>query len=173
MDTDDTPRRSAAPAAGRDHTTEQPVLRECAWCGAEIHLTPRARHQIYCSRSCRQRAYELRTAQERRDADAAAGRARSAEDGPVREVVERHTVRVHTRTRSAPVRSPKPAAPAGAGVDLRARAVQAHLEAVAAAVADGRIRSHDHDRVWRGMRALMNALDSAHPGGLDALTGRR
>ncbi|MFD0800548.1 hypothetical protein ACFQZU_04335, partial [Streptomonospora algeriensis] len=58
-------------------------------------------------------------------------------------------------------------------IDLRARAVQGHLEAVAAAVADGRIRSHDHDRLWRGMRALMNALDATHPGGLDALMGRR
>jgi hypothetical protein len=40
----------------------------------------------YCTQSCRQRAYELRTAEARRDRDAAAGLLR---EEPVRELVER------------------------------------------------------------------------------------
>ncbi|MDO5511163.1 hypothetical protein [Corynebacterium sp.] len=32
----------------------------CAWCGKELVLTGRGRPRKYCSRSCKQRAYEQR-----------------------------------------------------------------------------------------------------------------
>ncbi|MFE6309337.1 hypothetical protein [Nocardiopsis sp. NPDC057823] len=46
----------------------------CAWCGAPLEINPLGRHRRYCSRAHRQRAYEVRTALARREADRAAGK---------------------------------------------------------------------------------------------------
>src|SRR5690625_4399112 len=154
-----------------DETNEPEIVQErtrrvptaCAWCGTELTDTGKGRPRRYCSRSCRQREYELRSAQARYDRDLEAGAARD-HDEPVAETVTR-TVYVE--------RSPLPHVQVTNMPDLRARAVQEHLEEVAKAVRDGRIAAHDHPRVWRGVQALLAALDDAHPGGIDALAGRR
>ncbi|MBV2367125.1 hypothetical protein [Streptomonospora nanhaiensis] len=103
MDDTTPPPRGPRPAPGRttaQTTQERTLVRECAWCGTPIELRPRAGHQRYCTRSCRQRAYEVRTAAVRHGRDLAAGTARDPQE-PVREVVERHTVR--TVVRRSPV----------------------------------------------------------------------
>lgn len=40
-------------------STTNPAV-SCAWCGKELVLTGRGRPRKYCSRSCKQRAYEQR-----------------------------------------------------------------------------------------------------------------
>lgn len=58
----------------------------CEWCGKPIQQPPRGRRLRYCDRSCRQRAYEARTAERRLQRDLAAGRIRAE---PAERVVER------------------------------------------------------------------------------------
>jgi len=154
----------------RDRITEQPVARECAWCGDPIELRPRARHQRYCSRSCRQRAYEVRTATTRRQTDQAAGRARTEQE-PVREVVERVTVRT-TRSRRPPALPPVVREVPVVAAPTKARQVSDFLDAAAAAVSDGTIPVHDLRRVNTAAHQLLKALDQAYPGGLKALRKR-
>lgn len=85
-----------------ERTTERVVERTCAWCGTPIAIGRRGgRPRRYCTRSHRQRDYELRTALARRERDRQAGTARAA-DEPVREVVERTRVRTVVRTVRAP-----------------------------------------------------------------------
>ena len=134
------------------------MSRTCDWCGHVIRdRDPRRR---YCSRAHRQRAYEVRTA---------ARRARPPEE-PVREVILEERVKTVLRTYTERVHVPVPTGPPAPG---RAREVQEYLEEVAAAVADGRIKSYDHKRVLGGVQAVLDALDAAHPGGLKGLSGRR
>ncbi len=73
--------------------------RTCAWCSAWIPYLGSGRPPKYCTQSCRQRAYELRSAGTRADRDLAAGRRR---DEPVRELVERVETVVKTVVRQAP-----------------------------------------------------------------------
>ena len=141
------------------------VSRTCEWCGREMAYAGRGRPPRYCSQAHRQRAYELRTALARRDADRAAGRARGAEE-PVREVVRETVVRTVTRTVRGPVVE-RPVVP------TRAHEVQAVLEDTADAVMAGRIPHWDHRRLWQGVARLMAALDATHPGGVDTLARRR
>lgn len=77
-----------AASAGPDgvRATERLLQVDCEWCGTAVPYAGRGRPPRYCSRGCRQRAYELRTAQTRYDRDAAAGAVRTE---PVRRVVER------------------------------------------------------------------------------------
>lgn len=151
-----------------DRTEDRPVARECAWCGAVIELRPRGRHQRYCGQSCRQRAYEVRTANSRQESATAAGDARDPAE-PVRELVERHTVRTVvrtvTQTQPVPVQS-------GPRLDTGRGAAQA-IEAIAHAVASRRIEQHDHRRIYTALRGLLGAIDATHPGGLDNLRGRK
>ncbi|CAL9611279.1 hypothetical protein [Nocardiopsis dassonvillei] len=153
-----------------DRVTERPVARECAWCGDPIQLRPRARHQRYCSRGCRQRAYEVRTAASRQQADQAAGRART-EDEPVREVLERVTVRT-ARSRRPPALPPVVREVPVVAAPTKGRQVSDFLDAAAAAVADGTIPRHDLRRVHTSAHRLFKALDQAYPGGLNALRKR-
>lgn len=150
-----------------ERTERTLVSRTCEWCGREMSYSGRGRPPRYCSRSHRQRAYELRTALARRDADRAAGRARGAEE-PVRETVVRTTTRtVRGPVVEVPVEVERPVVP------TRAREVQAVLEAAADAVMAGRIQHYDHRRLWQGVTRLMAALDATHPGGIDTLARRR
>ena len=159
--------RSHGDGLGREteRTVRALVSRTCEWCGREMSYSGRGRPRRYCSQAHRQRAYELRTALARRDADRAAGRARGAEE-PVREVVRETVVRTVTRTVRGPVVEVPVERPV---VPTRAREVQAVLEDAADAVMDGRIQHYDHRRLWQGVARLMAALDAAHPGGIDAL----
>ncbi|MFI5837713.1 hypothetical protein ACIA5A_28950 [Micromonospora sp. NPDC051300] len=66
--------------------TEHEIETPCGWCGNAIVQPPTGRKRRYCDRSCRQRAYELRTAQRRHQSDVDAGRIRSV---PAQRVIER------------------------------------------------------------------------------------
>lgn len=171
------------PSSPDDRVRERPLARECAWCSEPIQLNPRAQHQRYCSRSCRQRAYEVRTAARRAQDAQDAGTARP-EGEPVREVVERVTVRtVRMGRRPDPL-------PPGVGqprvVEKRvevevpvvasprsAREAADFMTVVAACLVDGSIGVHDHKRVYQGVRKLLHAFDKVHPGGLERLMGGR
>ena len=152
----------------QDRTSEHVIARECEWCGATITLNPRAQHQRYCSRGCRQRGYEVRTAQKRQQDDRAAGAAR--EEGPVREVVERHTVRSVRRGRAPrPVWQPPSAERVEVPVvasPTDAAQIADYLAAATAAVKDGRIPEHEYRRVFTAAGRLAAALHRAHPDGM-------
>ncbi|WP_116247721.1 hypothetical protein [Nocardiopsis sp. FIRDI 009] len=161
---------------------EQVIRRTCEWCGKE--LAPRARgrgrQRRYCSPAHRQRAYELRTAQERLERDQEAGTARR-DDEPVREVVERTVTR--TRVMRSPVQPPglhhgdlyappedpwerEPDAP---GADPRPRELQRLLVRTAAAIAQGQMSVREVERIMRGVDAVKSAADRFH----DQVRGNR
>lgn len=167
-----------------DRVHERPLARECTWCAKPITVNPRAQHQRYCSRSCRQRAYEVRTAVRRAQDAQEAGTARP-EGEPIREVVERVTVRTVRMGRrpdplppgvgrsrvveriEVPVEVPVVASPRSA------REAADFMAVTAACLMDGSIGLHDHKRVYQGVRKLLRAFDQVHPGGLDRLMGGR
>jgi hypothetical protein len=141
------------------------IRRTCGWCGTEI--SPRAkgkgRPRTYCSRSCRQRAYEVRTARERQDAAQEAGTARR-DDEPVREVVRE----VVTRTRLVPsgpgTPTPDPweredTAPAREAGPPRPRELQRLLVRAAAAIAQGEYSYSEVERIMRGVSQASTAAD--------------
>lgn len=140
------------------------LARTCDWCGADIELNSRGRHRRYCSRNCRQRSYEVRTAQRRQEDDRAAGTARAA-DEPVREVVERTVTRMHplvagrprAETWLEPVEEPDEDPP-------RARELQRTLVQVAAEIAQGRMSQSEIDRILRGVEAVRSAADRHRAG---------
>ncbi|MBB6122188.1 hypothetical protein [Nocardiopsis algeriensis] len=156
-------------------TVHRKVLRRtCGWCGKEI--SPRAngkgRPRLYCGRSCRQRAYEVRTAHQRLARDQAAGRARS-EDEPVREVVRE----VVTRTRIVPsgpgAGMPNPwqrqeDVPASEAGPPRPRELQRLLARAAAAIAQGEYSHSAVERIMRGVSQVQTASDRY----LDAVEAR-
>ncbi|MEW2386479.1 hypothetical protein AB0873_31115 [Micromonospora sp. NPDC047707] len=56
---------------------EREIQTPCGWCGNAIVQPATGRKKHYCDRSCRQRAYELRAAQRRHQADVDTGRIRT------------------------------------------------------------------------------------------------
>ncbi|MER5624338.1 hypothetical protein ABT061_25220 [Streptosporangium sp. NPDC002544] len=145
--------------------------RSCGWCGVHVAYSGRGRPAIYCSKSCRNRAWEVRSAEARLQRDIAAGTVRTE---PVREVV-RETV-VQTRFVPAPCEP----AELGAGSAVPATAQQwlAHLEELAAQLREGELgRQHwYHARLYNAMIGALVDLGAAYPGGLDYLerdAGRR
>lgn len=160
-----------------ERVTVRPVGRECEWCGTWVPYSGRGRPAAYCSKTCRNRASELRTIEARLGRQLAAGTLRSR---PVREVVERTTERVIERR--AVVRQEPPAAPPAAPDDAMAvlagdaftvpttaREWSHVLEALAAALEQPgplRARHFDHRHIHRGLMRALYALDRAHPGGL-------
>src|SRR5437762_343020 len=44
--------------AAKDRPAKRPRTLQCAWCKAKIRVKPRGRLPLFCTRSCRQRAYE-------------------------------------------------------------------------------------------------------------------
>lgn len=142
------------------------LARTCDWCGADIELNSRGRHRRYCGRSCRQRAYEVRTAQRRQVDDRAAGTARG-EDEPVREVVERTVTRMHPlvagRPRAETWEEPAPE-PSESGETLRPRELHRLLVRAAAEIAQGRMSEREVGRVMRGVEAVRSAVDRRRSG---------
>lgn len=152
----------------QDRTSEHVIARECEWCGATITLNPRAQHQRYCSRGCRQRGYEVRTAQRRQEDDREAGTARP--EGPVREIVERHTVRSVRRGRPPePIRQPprteRVEVPVVASPADAAQIVD-YLAAATTAVENGTIPQHQYRKVFTAAGRLVQALNRTHPDGM-------
>jgi hypothetical protein len=130
--------------------TEAAVTRTCAWCGDEMTLTQRTgRPRRYCSKSCRNRASELRTAVPRLALQLAAGRVAA---GPVREVVER------TVSLTEPL------------IPVDAHGWAAALTELARQLGDPgskTAREHwQHRRLLTALTEAVTALDRAHPGGL-------
>jgi hypothetical protein len=110
----------------------------------------------YCSQNCRQRDYEVRTAEARRDVDAAAGRLR---EGPVRELVERTETVTRTVVRHAlpwasgsPLRSPQ-----NAGEWSR---MLAHLTKLLPVPYSSLHRDADWPEMEAAIRALYAALEA-------------
>ncbi|GAA1018512.1 hypothetical protein Aple_081290 [Acrocarpospora pleiomorpha] len=134
--------------------------RTCGWCGLTMPYSGRGRPREYCSKSCRNRAWEVRSALRRQQRDVAAG---TATVGPVREVVREFVVDP-VADRAGPARVP------GTTVEwltmLGARAEQLHGGEL-------RHRHWDHRRLWRALSEVAAALGQAHPGGLEALERRR
>jgi hypothetical protein len=147
-------------------TVHRKVLRRtCDWCGKEISPRPKGkgRPRLYCDRSCRQRAYEVRTARERQERDQEAGTARR-DDEPVREVVRE----VVTRTRlvpsgpGTPVRDPwqrEEDSPAPEAGPPRPRELQRILARAAAAIGQGEYSLSEVERITRSVDQLRMAAD--------------
>ncbi|GAB7046584.1 hypothetical protein [Catenuloplanes indicus] len=114
---------------------ERDLQTPCGWCGNPIAQPPTGRRLRYCDRSCRQRAYEVRTAQRRLQRDVDAGVVRTA---PAERVVERVVQPRHPST---------PAAWATA------------LEELAAQLSDGRIAWWHYDRLRAATDAVTAALE--------------
>lgn len=137
------------------------VSRTCGWCGDPVAYSGRGRPPEYCSKSHRNRAWELRTAQTRHERDRDAGTARS-EDEPVREVV-RETV-TRTATRSARIEVPVPGRVQRVEVERPVRPekaweVCAVMDQAQVAVRQGRIPDHDHGRLLFSAKALIRAIE--------------
>src|SRR5690348_6225372 len=77
------------------NASERPLQTPCEWCGRAVRQPPTGRLLRYCDRSCRQRAYEARTAARRLGADVAAGVVRAQ---PAERIVERVVRAKHPRT---------------------------------------------------------------------------
>ncbi|QXJ27056.1 hypothetical protein AGRA3207_007853 (plasmid) [Actinomadura graeca] len=159
-----------------DRVTERLAGRDCRWCGTWVPYRGTGRPRDYCSKSCRNRASEVRTIEARLGRQLAAGRLRTA---PVREVVERVVERVIERP-AAPARpdenedegrDEEMAVLAGdvLAVPATAREWRHVLDLLATALTEPgplRARHYDHRHIHHGLVAVLRALDHAHPGGL-------
>ncbi len=140
--------------------------RSCGWCNVFVAYSGRGRPRLYCSKSCRNRAWEVRSAETRLQRDIAAGAARSE---PVREVI-RQTV-VQTRPASPPAEQGAPAVLAAAGW-------MALLAELAEQLREGELgRQHwHHEKLYGRLTEVAAALGEAYPGGMGHLqrnVGRR
>lgn len=120
---------------------ERVLQAPCQWCGRAVRQPPTGRRLRYCGRSCRQRAYEVRTAQRRLQADVEAGTVRAE---PAERVVER----------VVQPRYPKTAA-----------GWEHALEELAQQLSDGRLAPWHADRVARALSRAATAARSAASGG--------
>ncbi|MFI6134000.1 hypothetical protein [Micromonospora sp. NPDC051141] len=114
--------------------TEHEIESPCGWCGNAIVQPPTGRKKRYCDRSCRQRAYELRSAQQRHQADVDAGRIRTV---PAQRVVERIVQARHPVTTSG---------------------WEQALAVLATQLRSGRIGGWDHDRIRGALNEVLAAL---------------
>ena len=151
---------------GREQVREVVIERTCAWCGKAMTLTQQTgRPRKYCSKSCRNRASELRTVAPKLSWDMAAGRVAT---GPVREIVERT---VTTTLDTAP---PRPLAVQYAPGN--AKEWQRELRLLAIQLLDPRTntaREHwEHSRLLAALQDVLAALNHAHPGGLARIPKR-
>jgi hypothetical protein len=134
------------------------VSRTCGWCGVPLPYSGTGRPRSYCCKSHRNRAWAVRS-----------GAARAGDGtrtpGPVREILER------TTTMDAP------ASASGDGPAWPLTAVEwcAMLGHLTGQLRVGRLgREHWHHRkILDAMNEAAAALDTAHPGGLDNITGHR
>jgi hypothetical protein len=114
----------------------------CAWCGRPIEFAPVGRLRRYCNHSCRQRAYEVRTAEARLRRDVDAGRVRQV---PAQRVVE-------------PTAQPGYPTMIDTGVSI--------LEELAAQLRDGRIEPTNRSRIRSAVDlvyAALGAMDRRAP----------
>lgn len=144
-------------------TRQRLVSRTCAWCGDPVPYSGKGRPPKYCNKAHRNRAWEVRSAAARLEADRQAGAARP-EGEPVREVI-RETV-TRTATRSARVEVPVPGRIERVEVERPVHLevpweVCAVLGGVEAAVREGRFPEHGLDRVVFSARALIRAIEEA------------
>jgi hypothetical protein len=135
-------------------TSETIVARTCAWCGREMAIAQRSgRPRRYCSKSCRNRASELRTAAPRLARQLAAGRLAT---GPVREVVERTVTELL--------------------IPVDAHGWTTALTELTRQLSDPcskTSREHwQHRRILAALAEATAALDRAHSGGLRRTAGR-
>lgn len=117
--------------------TERPLQTPCQWCGSVVKQPPTGRLLRYCDRSCRQRAYEARTAARRLGEDVDAGVVRVQ---PAERIVERV------------VRAKYPRTPAG---------WEAALDELREQLADGRIGPWHAERIARAIAAVDGQLQAA------------
>jgi hypothetical protein len=138
----------------RTTTSERAVSTTCGACGTELTYGGEGRPRRFCSDSCRTRGWALRRAAEQLGV---------ALPPPVVEIRERLTTRV--------------VAPSGPRVPTDPHGWNVMLAELTAQLADPRTSMHrrhwDHRRVYQSLAAALTALDTAHPGGLDKLRGRR
>lgn len=127
----------ATPAGGTDRVIHVP----CAWCGAQVAVNSRGRPARYCGRSCRQRAYELRTAAARHEVDIAAGRIAVE---PAERVIERMVLARHPTRTSDWIRA---------------------LEALAEQLHAGQIDPLHHHRLRQALQPILAALEPSEPAG--------
>jgi hypothetical protein len=135
--------------------TERITGRSCAWCSSWITYSGSGRMPKYCKPGCRQRAYEVRTAEARRERDIAAG---TATDAPVRETVNRTETVTRTVVRSGwPLMIPSDQATAQTSV-AGAGGWAAVLQLLAARLRDGTVRQ---DEDWAELEAAFASLQAA------------
>ncbi|MEU6721562.1 hypothetical protein ABZ897_59850 [Nonomuraea sp. NPDC046802] len=137
--------------------------RTCAWCATYITYSGRGRPPSYCSKSCRNRAWEVRTAERRLQRDIVAAAVRAE---PVREVHTETVTRTRTRVQTRLERRPP----------STARGWAEHLAVLTEQLrADGTLapRHWEHRRLYHALTEALVALGEAHPGGLNELTVRR
>ncbi|WP_440072257.1 hypothetical protein [Streptosporangium sp. OZ121] len=140
--------------------------RSCGWCSVFVAYSGRGRPPSYCSKSCRNRAWEVRTAEARLQRDIVAGTARSE---PVREVI-RQTV-VQTRPAPPPAEQSAPAVSTAAGW-------MTLLQELTEQLREGELgRQHwHHEKLYRRLTEVAATLGEAYPGGMGHLqrnAGRR
>ncbi|GGL17742.1 hypothetical protein [Mangrovihabitans endophyticus] len=116
--------------------TERPLQTPCEWCGRAVAQPPTGRLLRYCDRSCRQRAYEARTAKRRLQDDVDTGRVRAQ---PAERIVERV------------VRAKYPSTAAG---------WEKALDELRAQLADGRIGPWNAPRIDRAIAAVDEQLQA-------------
>ncbi len=136
---------------------ERLVRRTCAWCGTWIEYSGRGRRPTYCTKSCRNRAWEVRSAEARAERDRDAGTA-TAKTEPVREVVSR----------------PAPAPPTPK-VPTRIADWTRYLGELTGQLRDGDLAKKywDHPKLMNGLLDALDALNEVTPGGLENLRKRR
>ncbi|WP_431914464.1 hypothetical protein [Nonomuraea jabiensis] len=138
--------------------------RTCAWCATYIPYSGRGRPPNYCSNSCRNRAWEVRTAERRLQRDIAAAAVRAE---PVREVRTETITRTRTRVQTRLERQP-PSTAHDWVEHLAALTDQLRKDGGTLAP-----RPWDHSKLYKALMEALVMLGQAHPGGLDELQSRR
>lgn len=136
-----------------DHITEHLVARECGACGDPIPYAGRGRPPRYCGAACRQHAWALRRAEQSLTTGA------DPRPDVVRETRER-------RIEPAPPRTPQ-------SPREWADMVHALADQLADTSTDLHRQHWHHHRLYNALVRVTSALGTAHPGGLDELSGRR
>lgn len=124
---------------------ERPLQTPCEWCGNAITQPPRGRLLRYCDQSHRQRAYEVRAAERRLQADLTSGRVREV---PAERIVERVVHRRHPTTLTG---------------------WTAALEELAAQLSDGRLPMYSAGALHRGIAAITAVMPPASAYGASPL----
>ncbi|GGK94045.1 hypothetical protein Ppa06_70010 [Planomonospora parontospora subsp. parontospora] len=133
--------------------------RTCAWCGQYVAYSGRGRPASYCSKSCRNRAWEVRSAEARLQRDIAAGALRTEPvRETIREIVTENTIVVR-RTKPDPI------------VPTAARQWIDVLAELREQLRTGELgRKHwQHAKLYDALADVVTALGEAHPGGLHPL----